>query len=632
MNMKYYVIFGFILFLVLLIKYPDWLKNNDPGNNINWSSVVEDADEAYDYNMVDRFYWTESQIDTNAFVKKLLENRFNISITYKHIKWTSYEKQALFRWASGDIPDIFRQSSQQLKTSAKHGFIVPIPLELIINIAPKYASVIQKNAEYSWNACKVDGKYYGLPLVTSKKPPLMGIWRKDWLKAVGFDDVPNTISEHTEVFERFKTMKPDALSFISAFGDDLDENQKQMVLENAHKTWGMTNDIQDHLFYFNEYFGAYGVQPFNWSLSNGELKWGGIQDAPRLALKQLKDWYDSGYIHPDFNIDSREREGLQNFFAGIVGYFGNWAIYDELHTDFVRNKTMAKLQRYRDIELLKNIGKSESEANALVSRETSRYLNLWITAKAPMGADGYRGSKGQLNLTTFHAPILTFGHQLADQPQKILRWLRIIEALHNDEELMLLAQAGIEGVHWRWQAPGDETFKDHINSETSGEGFNPLTYITDPESVMVTLEPYENMVKRHHNGLSLYPWLEGTSLVHFPHTENFNRKYKSKTRLAWENKYTPIDWVDNCIFGDIELAAPSGVASEIRRLLHYQQMIYAEFITGERDLDNWNIFVNKFKSNGGDRVLEEMVLYYDQMNETVQQVDSLLEMVSPKYN
>ena len=622
----------FILLLVLLIKYPDWIKNNDPSNNIDWSSVVDNTDEPYDYNMIDRFFWTESQIDTNAFVKKLLENRFNISITYKHIKWTSYERQALFRWASGDIPDIFRQNSQQLKTSAKHGFIVPIPLEVIIKTAPKYASMIQDNAEYSWNACQVDGYYYGLPLVSSKKPPLLGIWRKDWLEVVGFDGVPNNISEHTELFERFKTMKPDALSFISAFGDDLDENQKQMVLDNAHKTWGMTNDIQDHLFYFNEYFGAYGVQPFNWIFSNGELKWGGIQDAPRLALKQLKAWYDSGYIHPDFQIDSREREGLQKFFAGIVGYLGNWASYNELHIDFVRNKTMAKLQRNRDIELLKTIGKSESEADALVMKKSSRYLNLWIVAKAPMGPDGQRGSKGQLNLTTFHSPILTFGHQLANQPQKILRWLRIMEAIYNNEELMLLTQTGIEGVHWRWQAPGDETFKDNVNSAISGEGFNSLIYITDPESVMVTLEPYENIVKRHRNGLSITPWYEGTSLVHFPHTENFKQKYKSKTRLAWEKKYTPIDWVDNCIFGDIEFSAPAGVASEIRRLLHYQQMIYAEFITGERDLENWNIFVNEYKSTGGDRVLEKMVLYYDQINKTVTQVDSLLETVSAKYN
>ena len=193
-----------IIILFLLFKYPDWQKYNDPSDNINWSSVLEDADEEYNYNMVDRFYWTESQIDTNGFFKKLLEDKFNISIKYKHVKWRSYDRQALFRWASGDIPDIFRQHPRQLKTSAKHGFITPIPLELIVNTAPKYASLIQDNAKYSWNACMVDGKCYGLPLVTSKKPPILGIWRKDWLKAVGFDGVPNTISEYTEVFEKFK--------------------------------------------------------------------------------------------------------------------------------------------------------------------------------------------------------------------------------------------------------------------------------------------------------------------------------------------------------------------------------------------------------------------------------------------
>jgi len=61
-------------------------------------------------------------------------------------------------------------------------------------------------------------------------------------------------------------------------------------------------------------------------------------------------------------------------------------------------------------------------------------------------------------------------------------------------------------------------------------------------------------------------------------------------------------------------------------------MIYAEFIIGERDLDNWNMFVNEYKSIGGSRVLEEMVLYYDQINKTVEQVDSLLNKLPGKYN
>ena len=127
---------------------------------------------------------------------------------------------------------------------------------------------------------------------------------------------------------------PAALKFFIMYGSDIVE-----------PFWSFDQ-------YFNEFFGAYGDQPFNWVFSADELKWGGIQDAPRLALKQLKDWYDNGYIHPDFTIDNYTREGLQKFFAGIVGYLGNWASYNEMHIDFVRNRTMADLQRKRDIELL----------------------------------------------------------------------------------------------------------------------------------------------------------------------------------------------------------------------------------------------------------------------------------------
>ena len=57
-------------------------------------------------------------------------------------------------------------------------------------------------------------------------------------------------------------------------------------------------------------------------------------------------------------------------------------------------------------------------------------------------------------------------------------------------------------------------------------------------------------------------------------------------------------------------------------------MIYAEFITGERDLDNWNIFVNEFKASGGIELREKMIEYYDQIITTEKKVDSLIHISS----
>ena len=54
-----------------------------------------------------------------------------------------------------------------------------------------------------------------------------------------------------------------------------------------------------------------------------------------------------------------------------------------------------------------------------------------------------------------------------------------------------------------------------------------------------------------------------------------------------------------------------------------------------KKLNNWNfelIFVNEYKSTGGAKVLKEMVLYYDQLNKTSEQVDLLLNKLSGKYN
>ena len=175
--------------------------------------------------------------------------------------------------AGGDIPDLFTQTSIQMGKSAKHGFIIPVPIELIVRTAPTYAAMVQKYASYAWNAAQVDGFLYGLPLIIQYPFPRVGVWRRDWLDAVGISKVPDTIDDYTIVLKLFTEQKPDAKSFIAAFSDVLDENQKQKVLNQAHPTWGMSGDITMwQVGMFTDIFGAYGVQPFNWVLQDGELK------------------------------------------------------------------------------------------------------------------------------------------------------------------------------------------------------------------------------------------------------------------------------------------------------------------------------------------------------------------------
>ena len=87
-----------------------------------------------------------------------------------------------------------------LKSSIKHGFIVPIPFEVICKYAPSYARIVQEWGSYGWQGSVVDGVNYGIPLIIADaRYPKVGIWRKDWLHAIGFDRVPDSMEEYEEV-------------------------------------------------------------------------------------------------------------------------------------------------------------------------------------------------------------------------------------------------------------------------------------------------------------------------------------------------------------------------------------------------------------------------------------------------
>ena len=620
-----------LLLVWVVVQLPSWDKGiSEAENIIDWSKVVDNPDELSTYDLVWIIGSPEQKLDKNAFVKEYFEDRFNISLRHKDVHYYKYQNALSLALAGGDIPDLFTQTSLQMGKSAKHGFIIPIPIELVVRTAPTYAAMVQKYAGYAWNAAKVDGFLYGLPLLIQYPFPRVGVWRRDWLDAVGISKIPETIDDYAIALKRFTQQKPDAKSFIAAFGNDLDASQKQMVLDNAHPTWGMSGDITVwQVGMFTDVFGAYGVQPFNWMMQDGELKWGGIQDGCRQALELLNEWYKKGYIHPDFITDVWYIEVLQKMYASITGYMAFWSHYNLNRVGGDVPNTTAMLQRNRDQELLINIGKTKAEARARIERESSRYINMWIPAKVPIGPGGHRGIRGGGEDESIE--ILTFGRQMATQPEKIIRWLRMMETILSDEKLMVLCGLGVEGVHWRWQQPGEINNNNVDKNENDGfnEGSTPLTYISDPESVIVAIKPYGTPYKRRQQGLTSFLEL-GSSIVHVPVPMDIRNKYISKTRKEWERVYAPIEWNDRCVFGDAQDLAPASISSKIKGLIGFQQMMFAEFIKGDRDLNQWDSFVDAFLDRGGRVVQEKMWTYYQEIKKTEKEINALLYVYGNK--
>ena len=102
---------------------------------------------------------------------------------------------------------------------------------------------------------------------------------------------------------------------------------------------------------------------------------------------------------------------------------------------------------------------------------------------------------------------------------------------------------------------------------------------------------------------------------------NFNRDQKYYDLLNSRNTLREIKLERS--LSDAESIVPSKVAPLLKRIIAYQQTAYAEFISGNRNLNEWDEFVEQFQKIGGSKVLETMRGYYKSMKIINSQVDSI---------
>ncbi len=613
MRYKSTIIVIFTIALWAIFKYPSWKKEKIESNRlIDWSKVTDDPNEHLDFELVmpgDATDSPDAHLKVDAYAKRLLEERFNVTLNYSMVDVATYERKAALVKSSGFIHDVLIEETSMLKSSVKHGFIMPIPFEVICKYAPTYAKIVQKWGNYGWQGSVVDGVNYGIPLVIpDARYPKVGIWRKDWLNAVGFNGIPDSMNEYEEVFELFKTSKPDAKSFLLAFGNELNEEQKQQVLNDAKPVWAMTGDVINwRAGMFTEIFGAFNIQPFNWVLRDSQIAWGGTQEDSRKAVELLHKWYKAGYIHPDFVTDEWTAEVLSKLYSGVTGYLSHWSLYSELHPKGERVRVMGRLQKLRDRELLLKLGKTKFETDSLIDAKSERYVNLWNAATAPRGPNGHRGHRLYGAIGGFSGGYYAFGNTVIEKPQKVLRWLRMMETIMNDENLIINISMGKENLHWEWQ-------DSELGPEPVGK------------------QPYGTMsYNRNAEGLGWSLWhQEYGYLVQVPINEYIVKRYFPPGKIEFRKKYTPSAWGDQCLFGDTESNAPNHIASLIKRMNLYQQTKLTEFIVGDSHISEWDKYVSDYNKLGGDVILNGMKKYYKETLATAERVKSIISIFEPK--
>jgi putative aldouronate transport system substrate-binding protein len=350
--------------------------------------------------------------------------------------------------------------------------------------------------------------------------------------------------------------------------DDPDGNGKK-------DTYGLSGDMSSWYTMFTDVFGAYDVMPYNWMLDkNGNFVYGGVQPEAKDALKRLRSWYKKGYLHPEFQTDKWYREVQNKMISGKIGYHNYLSSYEAFDPD--------------------------SPASAL--NKVRKQGGDIVPAILPSGPNGKRGHRVWGTGTGYQV----FSATLLKQQEKIIRYLKITEKLMQDEALFIELTLGKQGTHWDWRMKdGKRAGAKGLKSDYKGK----------------LLDFSDNKVRAKH-GLQQFIFVDRPVLHVAVLDDKIVDTYLNPGKVNFRKTYTPPAW------GRPDLLGKPSVVSEtvpiLERLRQKQMRIYVEIITGDKELDSFETFVDEWYKEGGQELFDASKAYYENFKKLESQINEAL--------
>jgi len=370
----------------------------------------------------------------------LIEEAMNVTIEMVSYDWREPDQISLML-AEGNIPDVFSTGGNHpggvFAMLIDQGLVRPLDEAMVREHAPSFAAAMDDIAgEQGWGYGTHNGVLYGLarPYAPSQNAFSNLVIRTDWMANVGITKVPETLDELEALLQAWKDGDPTG---------------------TGAKVYGLHS--YDHQFH--HIFGAFGSTSNwdalnNWQIVGDKVMCSPTTDGYKEALKLLADWYDKGFIDPDFPIEIWQRAiSWEKFNTGMIGILEadpGWLGDDDAYLGW--NGPLA---------VLTNNDPDSSYA----------FMN---TIKGPGGQGG----------SMSYFPVydrLVISKDVSDA--KLIRILQMIELVNSDPYWQWLAYWGEEGIDWEIGDDGiavqTEGSYERLNSEIGGMGIGFLAMPMD---------------------------------------------------------------------------------------------------------------------------------------------------------
>jgi putative aldouronate transport system substrate-binding protein len=229
----------------------------------------------------------------------IMEDYANVDLILEVPSYQAFATKMNLLLASGNLPDIIHGWQRtEMENAAEAGAFV--------DLDPYYqqsGEMKKRVSQVAWDlAAAGNGLHFAVPMVTSSADPGYGnIVRYDLLEEYNGGKYPGNIDGYLDFLRWIKKTYPGSVPLGSRFA------------------WG------DQLFVVGQvFFNWYGIDPYGWSVYNGNVESGFTRPEMKDALAVWKQCYEEGLLDPEFATSDSSR-----FYANLA----------EKQTAFMTNST-----------------------------------------------------------------------------------------------------------------------------------------------------------------------------------------------------------------------------------------------------------------------------------------------------
>ena len=213
--------------------------------------------------------------------------------------------------ASGELPDAIYNGAWS-QAFLEQGIIGTWDEEWYRGVSPKISAYVDEYAPEAWALTKMGDEMYMLPGVNAQYMyPDVIAWNMTWLKALGYEEIPEDLEEVEKIFYDIAKKDPD--------GNGKDD------------TYALSAEGMRALY------GAFGFQRGIWveDGETGDVVFGDVMPKAKDALTYLAKWYADGVLDPEFVTGENEggyKYTTHAFIKGRIGMtnMGRWYHWSQL--------------------------------------------------------------------------------------------------------------------------------------------------------------------------------------------------------------------------------------------------------------------------------------------------------------